>query len=187
MVISRLIKSLVSHKKCKKRVIILPETYYKDYALCESAYKALTIVAEIEKKPKKRILDQMVIWFYKGYYRENVLKKTTRFVKRNPNIKPGEIQYYKKNHITRETNDCLSYIAQNEGMSRKKCLDNIVLWVYSYYMGKALKENNYRRSINEGLPKYVRKILPSPVVRYLRRKAVEAGLGSYSKIVRWGL
>jgi hypothetical protein len=51
MVISRLIKSLVSHKKCKKRVIILPETYYKDYALCESAYKALTIVAEIEKKP----------------------------------------------------------------------------------------------------------------------------------------
>lgn len=111
-----LTKSLLSRKKRKKSVIKLPETYYKDYFLCESAYKALSIIAEIEKKPKKRILDDTIIWFYKGYKRENVLKKTTRFQKSIPNIKPGEIQYFKKNHITKEANDCLVDIAQNEGM-----------------------------------------------------------------------
>ena len=187
MSVLSLTKKLVSRRKRKKRVIKLPETYSKDYSLCESAYKALTIMAEIEKKPKKRIMDLMVIWFFKDYYRENVLKKTTRFQKRNPNIKPGEIRYYKKNHITKEANDYLTYIAQNEGMSRKKCLDNIVLYVYSYYMGRALQENIIRRWINENRPKNAKKISPSPVVRYLRRKAVEAGLGSYQKIVRWGL
>ena len=54
MGVSRLVKSLVLRKKRKKRVIKLPETYFKDYSLCESAYKAVTIIAEIEKKPKKR-------------------------------------------------------------------------------------------------------------------------------------
>ena len=180
-------KRLLSRKKRKKRVIKLPETYHKDYALCEAAYKALTIMAEIEKKPKKRILDLMVIWFFKGYYIENALKKTTRFAKRNPNIQPGEIQYYKKNHITKEANDYLTYIAQNEGLSRKKCLDNIILWLYSYYMGTALNENNYRRWINDSLPKKYRKILPSRAVGYLRKKAVEARIGSYPTIVRKGL
>jgi hypothetical protein len=182
-----LTRKLISRKKRKKRVIKLPETYYKDYSLCESAYKALSIIAEIEKKPKKKILDKIVIWFFKGYYRNNVLNRAKLFTQNNPNIKPGEIQYYKKNHITKEANDCLSYIAQHEKMSRKKCLDNIVLYVYSYYMGRALQENNIRRKINELRPKNTPKVLPSPAVRYLRKKAVEAGLGSYQKIVRWGL
>lgn len=144
-------------------------------------------MAEIEKISKKKCLDRVVLWFFKGYYRENAMNKTTRFQKSNSNIKPGEIQYYRKNHITKEANDCLSYIAQNEGMSRKKCLDNVVLWIFSYYMGAALKKNNVRRKINELRPKNARKILPSPVVRYLRKKAVKAGLGSYPTIVRKGL
>ena len=165
----------------------MPATYFRDYSLCETAYKALTVMAEIEKTPKKKTLDRIVVWFFKGYSRNNVLNGAKVFTRNNPGIKPDEIRYYKKNHITKEANDYLSFIAQHEGMSRKKCLDNIVLYVYSYYMGRALQENNIRREINNSLPRNARKILPSPAVRYLRKKAVEAGLGSYQKIVHWGL
>ena len=96
-------------------------------------------------------------------------------------------KYFKKNHITKKANDCLVYIAQNEGMSRKKCLDNIVLWFYSYYMGAALKENDVRRMVNKLLPRNVPKVLPSPVVSFLRKKGVQKGIGSYPTIVRRGL
>jgi len=182
-----LTRKLVSRKKRKKRVTKIPATYFRDYSLCESAHKALTVLAAIEKTPKKKTLDKMVVWFFKRYCRNNLLNGVKAFTQDNPGIKPGEIKYYKKNHITKEANDCLSFIAQHEGMSRKKCLDNIVLYVYSYYMGRALQENNMRREINKSLPKNARKISPSPAVKYLRKTAVEAGLGSYQKIVRWGL
>ena len=147
----------------------------------------MSIIAEIDNKPKKRMLDQILYWFYEGYYRNKVMKRANLFTHNNPEIKPDEIKYYKKNHITKKANDCLSYIAQNEGMSRKKCLDKIVLWSYSYYMGMTLQENNTRRMVNELLPKNVRKVRPSLAVRYLRKKAVEAGIGSYPTIVRKGL
>ena len=115
------------------------------------------------------------------------MNKAKLFTGNNPNIQPGEIRYYRKNHITKKANDCLIYIAQNEGMSKKKCLDNIILWFYSYYMGVALKENNVRRMVNKLLPRNVPKVLPSPVVRFLRKKAVQKGIGSYPTIVRRGL
>ena len=104
MGVSRLLKNFVSREKRKKRVIKLPKTYFKDYSLCESAYKALIIIAEIEKKPKKRTLDKIIIWFYKGYYRTNGSYKAKLFTQNNPNIKSDEIWYYKKNHITERAN-----------------------------------------------------------------------------------
>lgn len=78
----------------------------------------------------------------------------------------------------------MDVIAANEKMTKKDCLDYIVRWCYSLYIGNALKENSMRRQINELLPRGAKKIRPSKVISFMRKGGVEAGLGSYEKMRR---
>jgi hypothetical protein len=166
------------HKNRKKHQK-LSSTCYKRYRLRKSSSNALDIMASIEKLSRKKCLDNLVRWFYKSY-KQKVLNKGVLFprtYRENTKIKEEEI-HFKACFLIKETDLYIDVIAANEKMTKKDCLDYIVRWCYSLYIGNALKENSMRRQINELLPKGVKKIRPSKVISFMRKGAVEAGLGS---------
>ena len=105
-----------------------------------------TFLEKIEKKSKKKCLDMVITGFY-PFYEKKILNKTKLFSKEKYPIETVGIKRYRNMYYSKESYDALCIMAKNEGMTKKRCLDNIVLWFYSYYMGYALRENNIRREM----------------------------------------
>ena len=187
-VIVRVLASIerrLNRKNRKKKNKKLSSTCYKRYRLCKSSSNALDVMATIEKLSRKKCLDNLVRWFYKRYM-QKVFNKGVLFSKtyrENSKIEDEEI-HFKACFLIKETDLYIDIIAANEKMTKKDCLDYIVRWCYSLYIGNALKENSMRRQINELLPRGAKKIRPSKVISFMRKGAVEAGLGSYEKMRR---